>query len=89
MPTFYSPDGNAEVWEAKPDGYYTVEEWEALHPTPKAQEPDKNAVILMQIEALEMQQTRRRMREAALTEEGRLWLENLDARIEALREQLT
>ena len=34
MATFYSPDGNAEVWQTKPDGYYTVEEWRALHPPP-------------------------------------------------------
>ena len=35
MATFYSPDGNAEVWQAKPDGYYTPEEWAALHPPPE------------------------------------------------------
>lgn len=32
MPTFYSPDGNPEVWTEKPDGYYTVDEWRELHP---------------------------------------------------------
>jgi hypothetical protein len=32
MPKYYSPEGNLEVWEEKPNGYYTVEEWEALHP---------------------------------------------------------
>lgn len=32
MATFYSPDGNPEVWEIKPDGYYTPAEWAALHP---------------------------------------------------------
>jgi hypothetical protein len=32
MPTFYSPKGNAEVWDIKPDDYYTPEEWTALHP---------------------------------------------------------
>ena len=35
MATFYSPDGNAEVWASRPDGYYTPEEWVALHPPPK------------------------------------------------------
>lgn len=35
MATFYSPDGNPEVWEIKPDGYYTPEEWAALHPPPE------------------------------------------------------
>lgn len=34
MPTFYSPDGNPEVWQVKPQGYYTPEEWSALHPPP-------------------------------------------------------
>lgn len=34
MATFYSPDGNPEVWEIKPDNYYTPEEWAALHPPP-------------------------------------------------------
>ena len=34
MAKFYSPDGNLEVWATKPQGYYTVEEWEEIHPTP-------------------------------------------------------
>lgn len=34
MSTFYSPSGNPEVWEEKPEGYYTPEEWAALHPSP-------------------------------------------------------
>lgn len=32
MPTYYSPDGNAEVWNEIPDGYFTPEEWLAAHP---------------------------------------------------------
>lgn len=35
MSTFYSPTGNPEVWNEKPDGYYTPEEWAAAHPAPK------------------------------------------------------
>lgn len=35
MSTFYSPDGNPEVWASKPQGYYTLEEWAVLHPVPK------------------------------------------------------
>lgn len=35
MSTFYSPTGNPEVWNEKPNGYYTPEEWAALHPAPK------------------------------------------------------
>lgn len=29
MTTFYSPDGNPEIWDEQPEGYITVEEWEA------------------------------------------------------------
>lgn len=32
MAKFYSPSGNIEVWDTKPDGYYTEEEWAELHP---------------------------------------------------------
>lgn len=32
MPYFYSPNGNFEVWEEKPDGYFTRDEWAELHP---------------------------------------------------------
>ena len=35
MATYFSPLGNPEVWSKKPDGYYTIEEWAALHPAPK------------------------------------------------------
>lgn len=34
MSIFYSPTGNAEVWNKKPDGYYTPEEWATEHPAP-------------------------------------------------------
>lgn len=34
MATFYSPTDNPEVWQTKPDGYYTHDEWAALHPPP-------------------------------------------------------
>jgi len=32
MPKFYSPEGNYEVWDIKPEGYFTQEEWISLHP---------------------------------------------------------
>ena len=32
---YYSPDGNPEIWETKPEGYFTPEEWEAAHPSPE------------------------------------------------------
>jgi len=31
MPKFYSPEGNNEVWNIKPEGYLTQEEWISLH----------------------------------------------------------
>ena len=34
MEKYYSPDGNIEVWDEKPNWYYTVEEWEEMHPIP-------------------------------------------------------
>ena len=37
MPIFYSPDDNPEIWEQKPDGYLTPDEWNKVHPVP---EPD-------------------------------------------------
>lgn len=51
MPKYYSPDGNLEVWDEKPEGYYTVEEWQVLHPAPAPPEPS----IDEQIEALDRQ----------------------------------
>ena len=32
MGKYYSPEGNFEVWDEKPAGYYTEEEWAELHP---------------------------------------------------------
>lgn len=34
MSSFYSPTGNLEIWQEKPDGYFTTEEWAELHPAP-------------------------------------------------------
>ena len=53
MATYYSPDGNPEVWEEKPDGYYTPEEWEALHPPPPPPEPTPADLIAEYDAALE------------------------------------
>ena len=39
MGKYYSPQGNIEVWEDKPQGYFTVEEWQELHPAPEPPEP--------------------------------------------------
>jgi hypothetical protein len=32
MATFVSPDGNFEVWDTRPDGYTTPDDWMAAHP---------------------------------------------------------
>jgi hypothetical protein len=41
MGRYYSPTGNFEVWDEKPTGYYTAEEWAELHPAPPPPEPTK------------------------------------------------
>lgn len=32
MATYYSKSGNPEVWNEKPEGYLTLEEWRELNP---------------------------------------------------------
>ena len=58
MATYYSPTGNPEVWESKPDGYYTVEEWQAAHPpepgpesTPEEREAAFNSQVSIRLNA--------------------------------------
>lgn len=50
--------------------------------------PDPNATIKQAIVELENQVTRRRSREALLSDAGRAWLEGIDAQISELRSQL-
>jgi hypothetical protein len=49
MGSFYSPEGNFEVWEEKPEGYLTAEEWFELHPPepppPAVPDPDYYELI--------------------------------------------
>jgi len=53
--TYYSPDGNPEVWEEgeQPDGYMTEEEWQELHPyiPPVPTKEEKLAVLDAQYDA--------------------------------------
>lgn len=51
----------------------------------KAPDPDPRAAILAQIASLEATVTPRRAREAILSDEGRAWLVDIDARIATLR----
>jgi hypothetical protein len=44
MPKYFSPEGNLEVWDEKPNGYFTVEEWEEQHP-PTPYKPTKEQQI--------------------------------------------
>ena len=39
MSAYYSPSGNLEVWDKKPKGYFTLEEWAATHPAPEPEPP--------------------------------------------------
>lgn len=32
MPKFVSPEGNLEIWDKKPKGYYSIEEWKSSQP---------------------------------------------------------
>lgn len=45
MAKYYSPDGNIEVWDEKPQGYFTIEEWQEMHPAPLPPEPTKEEQI--------------------------------------------
>lgn len=62
MPTFYSPSGNAEVWETKPKGYMTPEEWQAVHPTPDPTPEDlaeqRKQEILMELDRIDRASSR-------------------------------
>jgi hypothetical protein len=49
MGKYYSPNGNYEVWDEKPQGYYTEEEWAEMHPEP-IHVPSKEE-LLAQLEA--------------------------------------
>ena len=46
MAVYVNPDsGNHEVWDEKPEGYLTPEEWEELHPTPPPPPPTRDEQI--------------------------------------------
>lgn len=72
-----------------PDGFTRIE------PSHEKQEWDgekwvlpQREAVLQQIRDLEAQQTPRRIREAAMSDDGRAWLEILDTQITTLRQQL-
>lgn len=47
MHMFIGPDGNPEIWKEKPDGYYTVEEWQEMHPVPAPAPPSSEQLLDM------------------------------------------
>lgn len=53
MATYYGPNGNPEVWDDKPEGYYTPEEWAELHPyiPPTPTKEEKLAALDAQYDA--------------------------------------
>jgi hypothetical protein len=87
MPKYYSPEGNIEVWAEKPQGYYTVEEWQELHPpTPYVPTVDE------QIEALDRQYNSDKailmsQYTEAMVDDDTDLMESVKAELVALREQ--
>lgn len=54
MPTFYSPEGNPEIWDACPEGYSTPEAWAAAHPASAPEPPtleEARAAALARLDA--------------------------------------
>ena len=51
MGNYYSPDGNYEVWDEKPEGYFTAEEWIELHPEPKPTLEELRTAALSRIDS--------------------------------------
>lgn len=87
MSKYYSPEGNIEVWDTKPEGYYTPEEWEAMHPAPPPPLPTKEEKLAAldfqydvdKSELVKYYGEAGLMGETALQEELRLEMADLDA----------
>ena len=72
MAKFYSPSGNFEVWDTKPDGYYTEDEWAALHPAPDPPEPtkeEKRQALIMQYQS-DKQELHKQLMDALLYDDA-------------------
>lgn len=80
----YAADGSQDAW-IKP-GLVPVSDAELV--ALRAAQVDPKDAIKVQIVALELQVTQRRLREAILTTAGRIWLERIDEQISILRGQL-
>lgn len=84
VPVSYAPGGPLLVR----DGDTMRCTWPNASFDPALEAAAQNAAVTAQIAALEIQQTPRRLREAALTAEGKVWLATLENQIAALRAQL-
>lgn len=51
MATFYSPDGNPEIWDEKPEGYFTQQEWDVAHPVPEPTLEEQASLLLQHVDA--------------------------------------
>lgn len=51
MPVYFSHNGNPEVWEKKPDGYYTPKEWETIHSAKS--EPNLDDLLIAYVAAIQ------------------------------------
>lgn len=72
MPTFYSSAGNPEIWDEQPEGYITVEEWEAAR---AAEEAEAEAARLIEYNSATARASRlRTARDALLTETDKFML---------------
>lgn len=61
---------------------------EAYFQRARIEKENRRSDVIKQIVALEAEQTQRRIREATLTDEGKLWLADLETQIAHLREKL-
>ncbi|SHI82104.1 DUF5320 domain-containing protein [Halodesulfovibrio aestuarii] len=94
MPIYVSPEGNPEVWEVKPDGYYEVDEWDAQNPPSLPTECELTQQRITEIQQLltanDLASVRPLRAKVAgrATEEDEARLEELEDQAEALREEL-
>ena len=89
--SYYSPNGNLEVWDEKPDGYFTTEEWADAHQlTPEELAEARRAEVLDELAAIDLQSARplRAIVNGTATDEDTAKLAALEAQAENLRAEL-
>ena len=52
MSVFVSPSGNYEVWDVKPNGYVSVQEWEIENPPPAPSQEELTQQRIKEIQSL-------------------------------------